>query len=57
MEKRALQGPVCFLSHFPVTVLALMLGGLWMSPMTVLANQDQSYDTLRNWIEHSRPEV
>ncbi len=56
MEKRVLQKPVCFLSYLAAAVLALMLSGLWPPPTTALANQDQSYDTLRHWIEHSRPE-
>ena len=47
----------CFASCVPFLALALVLSGLWVPPTTALANQDQSYDTLRNWIEHSRPEV
>ena len=57
MEKRALQGPVSFLSYFLIAALALAFSGLWAPPPTALANQDQSYDTLRNWIEHARPET
>ena len=44
MEKRALQGPVSFLSYFLIAALALAFSGLWAPPPTALANQDQSYD-------------
>ena len=56
MEKRALQGPVGFLSYFLIVGLVLVLSGLWLSS-TAFANQDQSYNTLRDWIEHARPET
>ena len=57
MEKRGLQGPVNFLSYFLMVALVLMLSSLWLPPTTALANPDQSYDTLRHWIEHARPET
>ena len=48
---------ICFASCVLFLALALVLSGLWLTPTTALANQDQSYDTLRHWIEHSRPET
>ncbi len=47
----------CFASCVLFLALVLTLSGLWLPPATALANQDQSYDTLRHWIEHSRPET
>ena len=47
----------CFASCALFLGLTLMLSGLWLSPTTAFANPDQSYDTLRHWIEHARPET
>ena len=57
MEKRALQGSVSFLSYFLIVALTLVLSGLWLPLPSAFANQEQSYDTLRHWIEHARPET
>ena len=48
MKRRALAKSICFV--FLVAVL-----GLGTSSTTAQAAGDQSYDTLRHWIEHSRP--
>ena len=50
MKRRALAKSICFV--FLVAVL-----GLGTSSTTVQAAGDQSYDTLRHWIENSRPET
>ena len=50
MKRRTLAKSLCF----ALLVAAL---GLGMSFSTVQAAEDQSYDALRHWIEHARPET